>query len=97
MSGISKSGVSRRELLVSGLGFSAASLLAQSAWGRSAAMMSASAEALTAVAPREHLLFRFWLEVHVWAWGRSGEGPWVRDGPGRLCKDRGFQLRQGEV
>jgi beta-galactosidase len=63
MSGNSVSGISRRDLLVSGLGFSAASLTARSAWGRTAAMMlssaeaRASAEALAAVAPREHLLF----------------------------------------
>src|SRR3954451_20830942 len=63
MSVISNSGISRRDLLVSGLGFSAASLFARSAWGRSAAMAAAqataSAEALAAVAPREHLLFDF--------------------------------------
>ena len=44
------SGLSRRDLLVSGLGFSAASLMARSAWGRTAAMMAESAEALAAVA-----------------------------------------------
>src|SRR5579863_3268747 len=54
--------ISRRDLLHSGLAMSASSLLARSAWGRAAAMMSdhqgaPSAEALAAVAPREHLLF----------------------------------------
>ncbi|MGB6191020.1 MAG: beta-galactosidase GalA [Terracidiphilus sp.] len=57
-------GISRRELLSSGLTLSAASLAARSAWGRTAAMLAgypevASAEALSAVAPREHLLFDF--------------------------------------
>ncbi|MGA7860080.1 MAG: beta-galactosidase GalA [Terracidiphilus sp.] len=57
-------GISRRELLCSGLALSASSLVAQSAWGRSAALLSAypgvaSAEALAAVAPREQLLFDF--------------------------------------
>ncbi len=57
-------GISRRELLSSGLALSAASLAARSAWGRTAALLAgypqvASAEALSAVAPREHLLFDF--------------------------------------
>ncbi len=55
---------SRRELLRSGLALSASSLVAQSAWGRTSALLSsypdaASAEALAAVAPREQLLFDF--------------------------------------
>ncbi len=56
--------ISRRDLLSSGLALSASSLLARSAWARSAAMLagsssSASPEALAAVAPREQLLFDF--------------------------------------
>ena len=56
--------ISRRDLLCSGLALSASSLVARSAWGRMAALMAgypevASAEALAAVAPREHLLFDF--------------------------------------
>jgi beta-galactosidase len=56
--------VSRRDLLFSGLAISAASLAARSAWGRTASLLAAypgpaSAEALAAVAPREHLLFDF--------------------------------------
>ena len=58
------SGISRRNLLCSGLALSASSLVAQSAWGRTAALLAdypgaASAEALAAVAPREQLLFDF--------------------------------------
>ena len=58
------SSISRRDLLYSGLALSASSVVARSAWGHAAAMMSArtgpgSAEALAAVAPREHLLFDF--------------------------------------
>src|SRR5215469_4915931 len=54
--------INRRDLLQSGLALSATSLLARSAWGRAAAMMAGDqgtmrAEALAAVAPREHLLF----------------------------------------
>jgi beta-galactosidase len=57
-------GISRRELLTSGLALSAYPLVANTAWGRTAAMLAAypsapSAEALSAVAPREHLLFDF--------------------------------------
>ena len=58
------SGISRRELLYSGLALSASSLVTRAAWGRAAAFLSdypgpPSAEALAAVAPREHLLFDF--------------------------------------
>src|SRR5208337_4326344 len=57
-------GISRRDLLCSGFALSASSLMARSAWGRSAALLAgypgpASAEALAAVAPREQLLFDF--------------------------------------
>ncbi len=57
-------GISRRDLLCSGLALSASSTVAQSAWGRAAALLSdfpgtATAEALAAVAPRERLLFDF--------------------------------------
>jgi len=56
--------ISRRNLLYSGLALSASSVLARSAWGRTAALLTgdpdaASAEALAAVAPREQLLFDF--------------------------------------
>jgi len=57
-------GISRRDLLCSGLALSASSLVARTAWGRTAALLAgypgaASAEALAAVAPREQLLFDF--------------------------------------
>jgi beta-galactosidase len=57
-------GVSRRDLLSSGLALSASSLIARSAWASTAELMTgypyaASTEALAAVAPREHLLFDF--------------------------------------
>jgi beta-galactosidase len=56
--------ISRRDLLCSGLALSATSLLARSAWGRTAALLAghpegATAQALAAVAPREQLLFDF--------------------------------------
>jgi beta-galactosidase len=54
--------ISRRELLSSGLALSASSLLARSAWGRAATLLSdpsGAASALPAVAPREQLLFDF--------------------------------------
>ena len=55
-------GITRRNLLCSGLALSASSLVARSAWGRASALLSgdpeaASAVALAAVAPREQLLF----------------------------------------
>ncbi|WP_109485626.1 beta-galactosidase GalA [Occallatibacter savannae] len=74
---------SRRDLLVSGLGFSAASLMARSAWGRTAAMMAGSAEALAPVAPREHLLFDFGWKFTF----GNGEDP---------AKDLGFGMNQGD-
>jgi len=56
--------ISRRNLLSSGIALSASSLIARSAWGRTAALLAntskaGSAQALTAVAPREQLLFDF--------------------------------------
>jgi beta-galactosidase len=53
------SGISRRELLCSGLALSASSVLARSAWGRTAAMLAVAPESATALAPREQLLFDF--------------------------------------
>ncbi len=58
------SGITRRDLLCSGLALSASSLVARSAWARTVALLAgypgpASAEALSAVAPREQLLFDF--------------------------------------
>jgi beta-galactosidase len=58
------SDISRRNLLASGMALSASSLLARSAWARTAALLAgnplgASAEAIAAVAPREQLLFDF--------------------------------------
>ena len=54
--------ISRRHLLSSGLALSASSLVANSAWGRTATLLAgypqaASAESLAAVAPRVQLLF----------------------------------------
>ena len=51
--------ISRRDLLSSGLGFTAASLVSRTAWARAAGLMAQSPSALEAVAPREHLLFDF--------------------------------------
>jgi beta-galactosidase len=56
--------ISRRDLLASGLALSTSSLLARSAWARSAALLSQQAPesasaAVPAVAPREQLLFDF--------------------------------------
>ena len=94
-------GISRRELLSSGLALSASSLVARSAWGRTAAMIAgspgtASAESQAALAPREQLLFDFGWKFQF----GHGTDP-ARDlgfgiRPGRLCQDRRFRLCQGE-
>ena len=57
-------GISRRELIYTGVGLSVSSLVARSAWGRAAGLLAGSegggsAEALAAVAPRERFLFDF--------------------------------------
>ena len=52
------SGISRRDLLVSGLALSTSSLWARSSWARAAALV-ADAPAMAAMAPREQLLFDF--------------------------------------
>ncbi len=51
--------ISRRDLLSSGLAFSAASLVSRTAWARTEELMAGAPTALEAVAPREHLLFDF--------------------------------------
>jgi beta-galactosidase len=53
------SGISRRDLLCSGLALSTTSLIAQSAWGRTAALLAGAPGADGALAPREQLLFDF--------------------------------------
>ena len=82
------SGISRRDLLYSGLALSASSMVTRSAWGRTAALMAgypgpASAEALAAVAPREHLLFDFGWKFTL----GNGADP---------AKDLGFGNGQGD-
>jgi len=56
--------ISRRDLLASGLALSTSSIVARSAWARTAALLGGdapegSAEGVPAVAPREQLLFDF--------------------------------------
>ena len=81
-------GISRRELLCSGLALSASSMLPRAAWGGSAAPFPGdpqvvSAEALAAVAPREHLLFDFGWKFTF----GNGNDP---------SKDLGFGYGQGD-
>ncbi len=95
------SGISRRNLLSSGLALSASSLVARSAWGRTAALLAEypqapSAEALAAVAPREQLLFDFdW----KFTFGNSvdpardmgfgvGQGDFAKTGDFKFAKDK---------
>ena len=53
------SSLSRRDLLRTGLALSVSSLVTGSALSRAETLLTASAGALAAVAPREHLLFDF--------------------------------------
>ncbi len=53
------SGISRRDVLRSGLALSASSALARSAWGRTAALLARDTQTPAAIAPREQLLFDF--------------------------------------
>ena len=81
-------GISRRDLLLSGLAISASSLATRSAWGRSAALLAgypeaASAEALAVVAPRQQLLFDFGWKFTL----GNGADP---------AKDLGFGFGQGD-
>jgi beta-galactosidase len=80
--------ISRRDLLASGLAVSASSLIARSAWARTATALaesqsSGSAGALRAIAPREQLLFDFGWKFTF----GNGEDP---------TKDLGFGYGQGD-
>ncbi|MGO9317536.1 MAG: beta-galactosidase GalA [Terracidiphilus sp.] len=82
-------GISRRELLSSGLALSVSSLVARSAWGRSAAMLAGTtsgesqAAPPAAIAPREHLLFDFGWKFQF----GHGSDP---------ARDLGFGMGQGD-
>ena len=95
-------GISRRDLLCSGLALSASSLVARSAWGRAAALLAGYPQAGVGrgagrgCAARA-IALRFRLEVPLRQRHRSGPRPrlWLR--PGRLCQDRRFRVCQGQV
>jgi beta-galactosidase len=80
--------ISRRDLLYSGAALSASSVLARSAWARTAALLAAapdrvSAAATPAIAPREQLLFDFGWKFQF----GNGVDP---------AKDLGFGFGQGD-
>jgi beta-galactosidase len=80
--------ISRRDLLASGFALSASSLLARSAWARTAAAFAdannaGSAAALSAIAPREQFLFDFGWKFTF----GHGSDP---------AKDLGFGVDQGD-
>ena len=80
-------GISRRDLLSSGVALTASSLLARSAWARTAAVLAdmrqGSPETTPAIAPREQLLFDFgWKFTYG-----NGVDP---------AKDLGFGFGQGD-
>jgi beta-galactosidase len=80
-------GLSRRDLLRSGIALSASSLVSRAAWARTAALLAsrdeASAAALPALAPRERLLFDFGWRFQF---GNSNDP----------AKDLGFGMGQGD-
>ena len=88
--------------LSSGLAVSTSSLIARSAWGRTAALLAgyagpASAEALAAVAPREQLLFDF-----GWKFTFGHGADPARDldfglGQGDFAKTGDFEFAKAEV
>ena len=95
-------GISRRDLLCSGVALSASSLLTRSAWARTAALFGATRtrqppEALAAVAPREQLLFDFGWKFQFGHGTDPARDLGFGNGPGRLCQDRRLRLCQGEV
>ena len=77
--------ISRRDLLSSGLALSTSSLLARSAWARTAALFGGAPETSsgTAIAPREQLLFDFGWKFQF----GNGSDP---------SKDLGFGNNQGD-
>src|SRR6202050_1569619 len=80
--------ISRRDLLCSAAALSASSILARSAWARTAALLAGypeavSGEALAAVSPREQLLFDFGWKFQF---GNSSDP----------AKDLGFGYGQGD-
>jgi beta-galactosidase len=94
-------GLSRRDLLCSGLALSASSLLARSAWGRTAALLSgypgaASAEALAAVAPREQLLFDFGWKFQMGNGSDPARDLGFGNGQGDFAKTGEFEFSKGK-
>ncbi len=94
-------GLSRRDLLCSGLALSASSLLARSAWGRTAALLTgypgaASAEALAAVAPREQLLFDFGWKFQMGHGSDPARDLGFGNGQGDFAKTGEFEFSKGK-
>jgi beta-galactosidase len=95
------SGISRRNLLCSGLALSASSLLARSAWGRTAALLTgypgaASAEALAAVEPREQLLFDFGWKFQFGHGSDPARDLGFGHGQGDFAKTGEFEFSKGK-
>jgi beta-galactosidase len=93
--------LSRRKLLCSGLAFSASSLVARSAWGRTAALLAgypgpASAEALAAVAPREQLLFDFGWKFQLGHGTDPARDLGFGNGQGDFAKTGDFDFAKGK-
>ncbi len=94
-------GISRRDLLCSGMALSATSVLARSAWGRSVSLLTAnveaaSAAALAAVAPREHLLFDFGWKFQFGHGTDPARDLGLGNGQGDFAKTGEFEFAQGK-
>jgi len=93
--------LTRRDLLCSGLALSTSSLLARSAWGRTAALLAGypdapSAEALAAVAPREQLLFDFGWKFQLGHGTDPARDLGFGNGQGDFAKTGDFNFSKGK-
>ena len=91
------SSLTRRDLLRSGVVVSASSLAGGSFVSRANALLAAypgpaSAEALSAIAPREHLLLDFGWKFQFGPWQRSRARSGLGQRPGRFRQDGRVQI-----
>jgi beta-galactosidase len=90
------SGLTRRNLLSSGLAFSASTLLTRSAWARTAAMMADTREGAAALAPREQLLFDFGWKFQFGHGTDPSRDLGFGNGQGDFAKTGDFEFAKGK-
>ena len=90
------SGLTRRNLLSSGLAFSASTLLTLSAWARTAAMMADTREGAAALAPREQLLFDFGWKFQFGHGTDPSRDLGFGNGQGDFAKTGDFEFAKGK-